>query len=877
MRLMSLFVGLIFLTACGISEKNISKKDQISSSELIDYNGETSFFDTTQVLPNLYHATRTKLVNLLHTKLVVAFDWEKSWMLGQATLTLKPHFYESDSLFLDAKGMEIKSIKLNEKPLLYKYNGEELRIQLDRKYKRTESYQLVIDYIAKPDERKMGNGKAIAGDKGLYFINPKGENPNKMPQIWTQGETESNSVWFPTVDSPNMKSTQEIFITVDSKYTTLSNGKLISSKDNKNGTKTDHWKQEIPHSVYLFMMGIGEFKVVSDSYTRKDGSKMDVNYYVEPAWEQYASAIFGETPNMIRFFSDLTGIEYPWDKYNQIVVREFVSGAMENTGAVVFGDFVYKTSRELLDENDQATIAHELFHHWFGNIVTAESWSNLALNEAFANYSQYLWDEYRYGVDEADYQAEREKDKYFESIVQKKPHDLIWYDYSDKDDMFDSHTYSKGGRILHMLRNYLGDEAFFAGMKNYLQTYQYKSAEFHQLRTSFEEVCGEDLNWFFNQWFLGKGTPQLYITQTVSDKKKEVTLTVKQFQDLDEFPLYKLPVEVAVFDSKGKHIHKVVVDKRLNTFTVPYEGTLKTVIFDHQHALFASYYHEKPQEQYIEQFYVGKRYEDRKVGLSMGLDSITPQSEQLLLDALKDPFWEIRLWALEYLEQLSDDNMQRALPLVQEIVQKDTHSENRINALKFLTSRLTEVEIKDMVTKSVQTDSSYKVVRYGLVVLSELDPAKTKELVKEMEADPSSSMKVILAEFYEYFGTEEQLDFYKNLFDKNQLVGQDIIYGTKSLAGYFVGQRPEIKMQLIPYFRNIYYTGGVYGKMYLDYYVDQIIESINANLSETKELLEANKKNKNEMMINELKLVQTQQESILKQLLILKEEIKVIE
>jgi aminopeptidase N len=879
MRLIYLLTGLIYLSACGVSgnhtDKKLKSKNKNALVEMpFQYvDTSTGLGENEQVLPKLYHASRTQLTNLVHTKLAVEFDWNKSWMIGKATLTLKPYFYASDSLFLDAKGMEIKKISLAGKNLAYKYNGEEIRIQLDKKYTRTETYSIVIDYIAKPDERVVSGGKAITSDKGLYFINPKGEDVNKMPQIWTQGETESNSVWFPTVDSPNMKSTQEISITVDSKYTTLSNGKLITSKINKNGTRTDHWKQEIPHAVYLFMMGVGEFKIVKDSYTRKDGSKMEVNYYVEPAWEQYARDIFGETPTMIRFFSDLTGIEYPWDKYNQIVVREFVSGAMENTGAVVFGDFVYKSRRELLDDNDQATIAHELFHHWFGNIVTAESWSNLALNEAFANYSQYLWDEYRYGVDEADYQAEAEKQKYFESVLKKKPHDLIWYDYADKDDMFDSHSYSKGGRILHMLRNYLGDEAFFAGMKHYLQTYQYKAAEFHQLRTSFEEVCGEDLNWFFNQWFLGKGTPELTIKQSISADKKEVILAINQLQNLHEFPLYKLPVEVAVFDSKGKHVYPIVIDKRLNTFSFPFEGELKTVIFDHQHALLAQYYHDKPKEQYIEQFYLGKRYEDRRLAMTYGLDSMTPKAEQLILDALKDPFWEIRTDAISNLKGASDITSLKAKAMVKEIAFKDSHSSNRIGALDHLVPSLSEAETKEMVIKILDTDSSYKVTRYALVILSQLDPEKAKELIKKMESDPSSTMKVIIAEYYEYFGTELELDFFKNLFDKNQLIGQDVIYGTKSLAGYFITQRPEIQLQLIPYFRNIFNNGGVYGKMYLPYYVEYLVENLEAQLTETNELISANKKNKNENTTLELKLIQTQQENILNQLKLLKLEV----
>ena len=316
-----------------------------------------------------------------------------------------------------------------------------------------EKYTIIIEYVAKPDERETSGSAAILSDKGLYFINPKGEDPTVMPQIWTQGETESNSVWFPTIDAPNSKTTQELFITVKDRYVTLSNGSLISSKK-KDGMCTDHWKQDLPHAPYLFMMAVGEFSIVKDSYTKKDGSKIDVNYYVEPEYRDDARAIFGETPAMIKYFSDLLGVEYPWDKYNQIVVRDYVSGAMENTGAVIFGDYVYKDSSALLDENDQSTIAHELFHHWFGDLVTCESWANLPLNESFANYSQYLWDEYRYGADEADYQAEVEVEGYYQSAAYQGYHDLIWYDHLDKEDIFYFDLIVLIIHKFHKLKNY---------------------------------------------------------------------------------------------------------------------------------------------------------------------------------------------------------------------------------------------------------------------------------------------------------------------------------------------------------------------------------------------------------------------------------------
>ena len=182
-------------------------------------------------------------------------------------------------------------------------------------------------------------------------------------------------------------------------------------------------------------------------------------------------AIFSNTKEMLTFFSEKLGMDYPWDKYAQIVVRDYVSGAMENTTGVIFGKFVQKTERELIDNHNENIIAHELIHHWFGDLVTCESWANLALNESFANYGEYLWLEYKYGKDEADHHMHRELGGYLYTS-DRNMHDLVNFNYHDREDMFDAHSYNKGGCILHSLRNYIGDEAFFAGLNMYLKTLQ---------------------------------------------------------------------------------------------------------------------------------------------------------------------------------------------------------------------------------------------------------------------------------------------------------------------------------------------------------------------------------------------------------------------
>src|SRR5215204_3079568 len=477
----------------------------------------------------VYRETPALVNDLVHTKLDVKFDYDKAYMYGKAWITLKPHFYPTDSLALDAKGMDIKKVAIikgsTPTNLKYDYDGMILNIKLDKTYKGGENYTIFIDYTSKPNEYTGKGSAAITEAKGLYFINPKGEEKDKPTQIWTQGETEATSVWCPIIDKPNQKTTEEISMTVPDKYVTLSNGKLAGQKKNTDGTRTDTWKMDKPHAPYLFFMGVGDYAVVKDSYKGKE-----VSYYVEKEYAPVARKIFGNTPEMIGFFSKALGIEYPWVKYAQIVGRDYVSGAMENTTTTLHQESAQQDARQLSDENKwENTIAHELFHQWFGDLVTTESWSNLTVNESFANYSEYLWLEYKYGKDAADEHNYTEMGGYIGSKSENK--DLVRFYYKDKEDMFDAVSYNKGGNILHMLRKHVGDSAFFKALNLYLNTNKFKSAEAHQLRLAFEEITGNDLNWFWNQWYFGSGHPDLDIAYSYDPAKKQAQVIVQQKQE----------------------------------------------------------------------------------------------------------------------------------------------------------------------------------------------------------------------------------------------------------------------------------------------------------------------------------------------------------
>ena len=399
--------------------------------------------------------------DLVHTKLAVRFDYQRRYLYGKEWLTLKPHFYTTDTLRLDAKGMELHQVALlkNGKivPLRFTYDHLTIAIKLDKVYSAGERYTLFIDYTAKPNQVSAKGSAFMNGAKGLYFINPDGSDKTKPTQIWTQGETEGSSAWFPTIDQTEQKTTDEISMTVPAKYVTLSNGRLASQKVNTDGTRIDTWKMELPQSPYLVMMAVGDFKVYHDHWRNKP-----VDYYLEPAYAPYAKAIFGNTPEMMEFYSKTLGVDFPWNKYAQIVVRDYPYGAMENTTATLLGEAVQKTSRELLDEyygESQTAIAHELFHQWFGDYVTCKDWSNITVNESFADFSEMLWAEHKYGKDEGDAYSYKEMTAYL-NAPDAQSKSLVRYHYNQAEDVFDVVTYQKGGRILNMLRNYLGDAAF---------------------------------------------------------------------------------------------------------------------------------------------------------------------------------------------------------------------------------------------------------------------------------------------------------------------------------------------------------------------------------------------------------------------------------
>ena len=757
-NLLSLIVVVAFFVGC-------------KSPKPIELPEQTIEIDNPFKIPErpIYNASETKKFDLVHTKLDVRFNWEKAHLYGKAELTLTPYFYPQTELVLDARGMDIEAVDLIRPSyeeewgvppfhdeLKYEYDSLQIKIQLDREYVRTDTIKIYIQYTSKPNDLKEGGSDAISSDKGLYFINEKGEDKEKPQQIWTQGETQANSAWFPTIDAPNQKMTNEIAITVEEKFKTLSNGLLMHSEINGDGTRTDFWEMNQPHTPYLVMMAIGDFAVVKDTW-----ENLDVDYYVEHKYEPYAKDIFGLTPEMLSFFSEKLGVKYPWEKYSQVVVRDYVSGAMENTTAVIHGDFVQQTKRELLDGSaGEDVISHELFHHWFGDLVTCESWANLPLNESFATYGEVLWREFKYGDDKAAEGLQSDLNNYLQSVRKGNHKQMVRFGYGEREEMFDRHSYQKGGRILHMLRNYMGDDAFFASLKMYLEDNKYTDVEMHQLRMACEKITGEDLNWFFNQWFYDIGHPVLDIKYEYNDSLKTQLVTVMQMQDYKKFPIFKLPVKIDIYTNGKVETKEVVVDRLVNEFSFDVDSKPDLVNFDADKMLLCEKVDDHTIEEWAFMYNNAPRYMDRYEALTSLSKSKEDVAVETIIKGFDDKYPRLRRLTIQALKNAEKSKSEEVKSALLKLAQSDENTIVRGDAIYTLSEYFADDEEVKKVCIDGVGEQSYYIISSALEALSEVSYEDALKFAKTFEKEENEDILYAVCQIYADHGQEEQNAFF---------------------------------------------------------------------------------------------------------------------
>ena len=730
-----------------------------------------------------YQASATRSMDLVHMDLDLRFDWKNQQVIGKAKLRLTPYFYPQKIVVLDAQDFEFGRVAWMHKgqleTLSYRYDNQEIQIYLPEQASVGDTVELEVNYVAFPEKNSGVGSAAITDTKGLYFIDPLDTIPGKPTMLWTQGETQHSSKWFPTIDRPNERLTHDIWLTVPDSMVSISNGRLLKKESLGNGMRKDHWKMDLPHAPYLVAIAVGDFAKVTATH-----GDLPLGYYVEKGFEKGAAKVFASTPEMISYFEKRLGVPFPWQKYDQIVVRDFVSGAMENTTASIFMEELLLDEREALDSEWDYIIAHELFHQWFGDLVTAESWSNLTLNEAFANYSEYLWNEKRYGQDQADLKLVVEKEGYL-AEADAEPKELIRFNYADAEDLFDAHSYNKGGLVLHMLRRELGDAAFFKGLNLYLTQHAFQAVEAHDLRLAMERVSGRDLNWFFNQWFFAKGHPELRVEVDYS-QPENLLLRFSQLQDLNETPVFQLPITVSWYEGEVRKTRTVQVTKSEQELVLENDSPVSLVYVNEGQEILMKGNQVLTNAQYLRQF------KESQLGVARyaALDSLVSRdaAEELgvvLPLALDDSFAAIRERGLSLLQ--GGDQWKEALGELEgkiyRLAEEDPNNKVRAGALEVL-AEWNPSGYRGAFTRLAR-DPSYLVAGAALMGLARVaDPVVELSWMETFERETNFRMAVGLAEYYISTKVLGKGPWFEQTFSK--LSGEGLYYFMGYYGSYFM-------------------------------------------------------------------------------------------
>ena len=523
---------------------------------------------------------RTRDYDLQHSKMVLHFDVDQKKILGDVTHTVFLLRDGTSKIAFDSVGLTIQSVTVNKSTAKFETTAAKLIVPLPGSTHAGEKFDIDIRYEGKPT-------------KGLYFILPDKDYPNRPRQIWTQGESEDTRYYLPTYDYPNDRLTTETILTVPSSWVTVSNGKLIKVADAENGQKTWTWRESLPSSTYLITVVAGEFDEVKQSWRN-----IPVMYYAPKGRGDRLPPNYERTPAMMDLFSKKLGVDYAWEKYAQSMVDDFVAGGMENSSATTNTSSSLRDPR-LIPEfpgNEDPLISHELAHQWFGDLVTCKDWGNLWLNEGFATFFEMVWTESHYGKDDADYERWTSAQEWLsQSSLYKKP--IVRHDFDDSSE-FDGNSYTKGGWALYMLRHQIGEDAFYRGLKHYLEANRGKNVVTADLIRAFDEANHIEVQPFFDEWIFGAGAPKFEVSYAYDDAKHQIALAVKQTQKVEgRVGIFHVPVDVEVATASGAKVHTITVSKESETFSLPSSGAPVMVLFDKGgHVLATTDFHKERKE-----------------------------------------------------------------------------------------------------------------------------------------------------------------------------------------------------------------------------------------------------------------------------------------
>ena len=660
-----------------------------------------------------------------HIFLDLVLDLPHQSFAGTCTIHLNPVRSRIQTLILDAVDLEIKSVKIGKTKQEFDYDGQQLQIYLKQPTEADKLIKVAIEYGVENPQR------------GLYFIQPNSDYPDKPTQVWTQGEDEDSRFWFPCFDYPGQLATSEIRVQVPQEFMAISNGELIHT-EKKGKNKIYHWSQKQIHPTYLMTLAVGKFAEI-----KQEWNSIPVTYYVEKDREDDALRTMGKTPEMIEFFSKAFGYPYPYPKYAQVCVSDFIFGGMENTSTTLL------TDRCLLDEkaardnrNSESLVAHELAHQWFGDLIVIKHWSHAWIKEGMATYSEVLWTEKEYGNTEAAYYRLKETRNYLSEDSSRYRRPIVTHIYREAIELYDRHLYEKGACVYHMIRSELGDELFNKAIHTFVQDHAHKTVETIDLLRAIEKATGRNFLWLFDQYVYRGGHPDYKVSYSWDGESHLAKITIKQKQakeseKLSEQYLFdlKIPIgfgEISKSDNQPElKTFTVRVHEKEQTFYFPLENKPKFISFDVGNHYLKTVSLEYPVAELKAQLQfdpdpISKIYAAQALAKKGGLEVV-----KALKNALEtETFWGVKVEIIKQLSKIQLDQVVEGLIAGL----KNENPRVRQAAVSALAKNRTEESYKALKSILEKGDDSYYVEAAAATALGEMSAGNTEEKPTEEKA-----------------------------------------------------------------------------------------------------------------------------------------------
>lgn len=658
---------------------------------------------------NCYHNDpgaheRNRNIDVQHMLLDVSFIPQNKQVIGTVTHTFTSIQTNVDTIFFDAPSIKINKVWLDNKEIGFRTNAEGLICQTNLKNDYKKSHTLKIDYIATPA-------------KGIYFIGwnvPQIEDPAHMTrrQIWTQGQGIDNRHWIPMIDDRGDKFITETKISFQSEYNVLSNGNLVSkTPDTKDKSKTVwHYKMPKQHAGYLLMLAIDKYAVKSTKTKR--GTPINLWYYPEHPERVDPTNLYSE--KIIEFLEDEIGVPYQWGSYSQVMVQDFMYGAMENTSATIFGDFFWVDKRSFLDRNYIGVNAHEATHQWFGDLITGRHDGEQWLQESFATFYPGLFNGYAISKDEMDWYF---RGQMLGAIAAGKANSLpVRHSQAGS-----SRHYPKGASVLYMLQHILGRENFRRSIQLYLERHSFNTVETWDLQKAIIDATGINMDWFFDQWIHRGGEPKVKVsTQNgIQNGETGIEFTVEQVQKIDPVVgIFKMPTDIAIYFKDGSvHRQTVMIDKAFQKFFIPTKNKeIAFKLYDEGSFILKEIEFAKPVEELLAQFTKAENMLDRYDAL-IALKSqwnvivsnatINKNYEQALMNAWnKETYKEMRVEIA---------NQWMGLPTLQFAVLSQIATDKTTEVRRVFVNKAPITEETKSLFENALTDSSYFTIEAALL------------------------------------------------------------------------------------------------------------------------------------------------------------------